>query len=596
MRTYPSRRQMPFEEERPTSSLGPAFGGEQGDESPPPDAPFFPVRRRRRASQALVETDTSDAWLRQSGTTPMVENPPASEEIAIPTTPTKTRDTPPRQKAKRRGGPRVSRRTVLVGAGLAGIATIALTTALSNHTLPTVPKPATPIGTREQIAHLLRRAGFGAAPGEVETYAALGVAGAVDRLLNFQDIPNTVMDQRILDAVFDFSKAADNQYWWLARMVYSTHPLEEKMTLFWHGLLTSSLRQVSGRRGNELIKENNDFLRQNAFGRFDDLLAGITIDPAMLLWLNGDGSRVGAPNENYAREEMELFSMGVGNYSQKDIQESARALTGWQISSSTGEAIFNPRRHDNKNKTFLGQTGNFDYKDIARIICEQAVTPIFLSTRLWRFFAYEDPSPADIQPLVDAYHNHNHNIGAMVRALFTSPAFFSPKSYRSRVKSPTELVVGIFRNLGLTGIAQGNTILDVLDSMGQTLYDPPNVAGWPGDQISGRWITTGAWLTRVNTINMLVSTMTNSTDIMNRIQSDVTKGKVTTPADFVDYVLVELIDGQIDDARRQQLVAYVGTGASSGKGIKLGNGKILTSAVVRGLYYLVMAMPEYQLS
>jgi uncharacterized protein (DUF1800 family) len=337
-------------------------------------------------------------------------------------------------------------------------------------------------------------------------------------------------------------------------------------------------------------------LRQNAFARFDDILAGITIDPAMLLWLDGNNSRVGAPNENFAREEMELFSMGVGNYTQDDIEQSARALTGWRIDPLTGESMLVPRQHDNKEKTFLGQTGNFDYKDIARIICEQALTPKFLATRLWRFFAYQNPTTADIQPLVDAYHNHNHSVGAMMRALLTSSAFYAPKAYRARIKSPIEFVVGIFRNLGLVGIEQGKGVLGALEVMGQAPYDPPNVAGWPGDQASGSWINTGAWIIRVNAINTLVTYMNSSPDFMQRLQSDIQKQKISTPAAFVDYVVTQLIDGQLDDTRRQTLIDYLNTGSSSGKGVTLVGGKALSGASVRGLYYLVMSMPEYQLS
>ncbi len=502
---------------------------------------------------------------------------------------------------KRRGGPRVSRRTLLVGAGVAGLASVAVAAGFTVHNL-TASHNATQIGSDQQIAHLLRRAGFGAGPGDVASYGALGLSGAVDRLLNFQKISNADLDQRIASANFDYSTVVDIQLWWLTRMLYSAHPLEEKMTLFWAGLLTSSFSKVGGKKGYPLIKQQNDFLRQNAFGRFDDLLAGITIDPAMLFWLDGNHSLKGAPNENFAREEMELFSMGVGNYTQTDIEQSARALTGWVVDFQTGKAVFRPQFHDTGNKTFLGQTGNFDYKDIARIICTQAVTPKFLATRLWRFFAYETPSAADIQPLVDAWHSSNHNIGAMMKAMLNSPAFYSPQAYRARIKSPAEFVVGGLRNLGLNVPAQGKqgarTLVGALDIMGQTLFDPPNVAGWPGDQVSANWLNTGAWMTRVNVINALVEYMSASPDFVQRVQADIQKQHIDTADKFVAYVLNQLIDGQIDSPRRQMLVDYVNSSpAGSGSdSLALAGGKRLSGESVRGLYYLVMSMPEYQLN
>ncbi len=503
----------------------------------------------------------------------------------------------PAPRRKRSSGPHVSRRTLLVSAGVAGLASVAVAAGFTVHNLVSSQESGQTAGN-QQIAHLLRRAGFGAGPGDIATYSALGVNGAVDRLLNFQNISNADLDKRIAAANFDYSVFADIQTWWLTRMLYTAHPLEEKMTLFWHGLLTSSATKVGGKRGFPLLKQQNDFLRQNAFGRFDDLLAGITIDPAMLFWLDGNRSLKGSPNENFAREEMELFTMGVGNYTQTDIEQSARALTGWVVNPQTGKAVFRPQFHDDGTKTFLGQTGNFDYKDIARIICAQDVTPKFLSTRLWRFFAYENPSAADIQPLVDAWHKSNHSIKAMMQALLTSPAFYSTKAYRSRIKSPVEFLVGGFRNLGLGGIEQaGKKLLGAMSIMGQILYDPPNVAGWPGDQVSANWVNTGAWMTRVNTINALVDYMSGSPDFNKQLQAGIQKQQIDSTDKLVTYVLTQLIDGQIDSPRRQMLLDYVnGSSAGGADRLTLYGGKTISGNSVRGLYYLIMSMPEYQLN
>jgi len=601
------RQQYPLDEppddERPTLPLGP--GERFGPSITPantvgslPEAAF----QAPHPDQLPWERANDETWLRQTGALPSL-SPASSVASALGTPPFTPGGTPGGQPTsrKRSKGLKVSRRTLLVGAGVAGLASVAVAAGLTVHNF-TASHNATQISTeQQQIPHLLRRAGFGAAPGDVATYSALGVSGAVDRLLNFQSISNAALDQRIAAANFDYSKPQDIQLWWLTRMIYSAHPLEEKMTLFLAGLLTSSFTKVGGQKGYPLIKQQNDFLRQNAFGRYDDLLAGITIDPAMLFWLDGNHSLKGSPNENFAREEMELFSMGVGNYTQTDIEQSARALTGWVIDFNTGQAVFRPAFHDNGSKTFLGQTGNFDYKDIARIICSQAVTPKFLATRLWCFFAYETPSAADIQPLVDAWHSSNHHLGAMVKAMLNSPAFYSPQAYRARIKSPVEFLVGALRNLGLNVPMQGRqsagVLVGALDIMGQTLFDPPNVAGWPGDQISADWLNTGAWMTRVNVINALVEYMSSSPDFIQRVQADIQKQHINTADTFVAYVLNQLIDGQIDGPRRKMLVDYVNSSpaGSPSDSLALSGGKQLSGESVRGLYYLVMSMPEYQL-
>jgi uncharacterized protein (DUF1800 family) len=520
--------------------------------------------------------------------------PPAPLPAPLPASSPASQSSPRKRQSKR-----VSRRTLLIGAGIAGVGGVAVAAGLTiQHNARHAATVTSSLGSHAQVGHLLRRAGFGAAPGDLATYEPLGISGAVDRLLNFQHIPNTVLDQKLAAANFDFSNVQDQQRWWLTRMVYSAHPLEEKMTLFWAGLLTSSYRKVGGKQGYPLIQQQNDFLRKYGFGRFDDLLAGITIDPAMLIWLDGLNSRVGHPNENYAREEMELFSLGIGNYTQQDIQESARALTGWTINRQSLQAEFRQQFHDGGSKTFLGQTGNFDYKDIARIISANPAAPKYLARRMWRFFAYENPSDADLQPVIAAYTSSNHNIGAMLRAMLTSPAFYSDKAYRARIKSPVEYLVGAFRNLGLGGLEQADRrVLGELVVMGQEIFDPPNVAGWPGDQASASWINTGSWMTRVNVINALVDYMANSPAFAQRLQSDVQSQHIDSAAKFVDYVLLQLVDGQIDSARRQMLIDYVSSSSDTGGGtLHLPGGQNLSGDNVRGLYYLVMSMPEYQLN
>src|SRR5260221_2234402 len=191
----------------------------------------------------------------------------------------------------------------------------------------------------------------------------------------------------------------------------------------------------------------NQFLREHAFDNFDNILLGITSDPAMLFYLDLTKSTKKAPNENYARELMELFTLGLGHYGQQDVYEGAAALTGLHVKGLS--SYYNPLDHNDLTKRYLGHTGNLDYKDVINILTNHPATPWFLSRKLFTFFVYENPSSDDLKPLVDIYVQSNHNMGAVMRTLLLSPQFSSPKAYRSRIKSPIEYTVGAFRALNI---------------------------------------------------------------------------------------------------------------------------------------------------
>ncbi|HEU5437969.1 MAG TPA: DUF1800 domain-containing protein, partial [Ktedonobacterales bacterium] len=396
----------------------------------------------------------------------------------------------------------VSRRNLLIGVGAGavgvGAAAAGLTFFLSMRGAAGIPNVfASDAG---QISHLLRRAGFGPSPADIGDYLSAGVSGTIDRLLDYTDIHDD-LDQKIAALNLDLSTADGLVRWWVLRMIYSRRPLEEKLTLFWHGVLTSSITKVGGKRGFPLMVQQNNLLRQKAMGRFDDLVAAISTDPAMLHWLDGNRSTGRSPNENYARELMELFTMGVGNYTQDDVHQGALALTGWAIQG--GKGVFIPARHFNGSVTFLGHTGQMGLSEVVKLVCAHPATGKHLAYRMWSFFVAENPSDADLKPLADAYYRSNHSIRAMVEAMLKSPALLSPQTYRSRVKSPLEFAVGAVRGLGLSTDAKGLTAL--LAAMGQIPFDPPDVSGWPGDTLSAAWVSTGSWITRVNLINSLVA-------------------------------------------------------------------------------------------
>ena len=492
---------------------------------------------------------------------------------------------------------KLSRRALFAGAGIATVAGGVVAATLLEHQTQSTTGP---ISGNVQIGHLLRRTGFGVAPQELSNYSKLDYQGVVDQLLHPPQGVDDEMEKRLAALNLDFTKPQDQQRWWLLRMAWTKRPLIEKMTLFWSGHFTSSYRKVGGKTAYNRIIIQNKFLRDHAFDTLDNLLLGITADPAMLVYLDLNQSRKNAPNENYARELMELFTLGVGNYTQQDVYEAASALTGWHIKKGTDQAQYLAQDHNTASKTFLGKTGNFDYKDIISILTNHPATPVFISRKLFTFFAYENPSDNDLQPLVDAYHKSNHNMGEVIKALLLSPQFSSDKAYRSRIKSPTEFVVGIYRALQIQ--SDGKDLPAHTTVMGQPLFDPPNVAGWPGDKTSTVWLNSGTWMGRLNYINQILAIGSSpnerkSLDLQNIVKTN----QIASPEQFVDYFAAFLLDGKIESDRRQQLIDYFNqkaknTASTRAQTVTLTSGKSYPLSNVRGTLYLLLSMPEYHLN
>ncbi len=454
-----------------------------------------------------------------------------------------------------------------------------------------------PIASSTQIGHLLRRAGFGATPDELTLYRNLGFNGVVDRLINYQQVSNDGMENRLKALNINLNLPTDQQRWWLLRMAWTQRPLLEKMTLFWHGVLTSSFRKVGGKQNYTRMIIQNQFLRNHAFDTFDNILLGITSDPAMLFYLDLTKSRKNAPNENYARELMELFTLGLGHYTQRDVYEGAAALTGWHVRGLNAQ--YYPGDHNNLVKTYLGHTGNLDYKDVINSLANHPATPWFICRKLFTFFTYENPSTDDLKPLVDTYVQSGHNIGAVMRTLLLSPQFSSAKAYRSRIKSPVEFTVGAYRAMNINSDGAGLPAITTL--MGQTLFDPPNVAGWPGDKVSALWLNSGTWMTRLNYIDLLLARGTiaraGSTPLVD-LQGIVNTHQLNSPEQFVDHFSSFLLEGELAGDRRAQLLDYFTSQNANARGtsITLTNGKSYPLGSVRGSLYLMMASPEYQLN
>ena len=364
------------------------------------------------------------------------------------------------------------------------------------------------------MAHLMRRAGFGEPRGSLDARVAQGYEAVVEELLHPEDQPaiNDELMYRILPGYEGALAPPINQADWVFRMVNTQRPLEEKVALFWHQMFATSNAKVDN--PPELTRQIAMF-REHGLGKYRDLLVELAKSPAMIFWLDNHGNHDGAINENWGRELLELFSLGVGNYTEDDIQNAARAFTGWSIApkiprNPLGRFYWNfeykPEDHDDDEKTFLGQTGNFNGEDIMGIIVDQPASPRFLARHLYRFFVADEPhvsewnvtppvDPDAIEILVDAYSESQGDIRSILRVLFNSEFF--KNSQFARVKSPAELVVGTVRIAGnYEGFRPGfNNLALECGWQGQELLNPPSVDGWHTGQA---WIDAGALMRRVN--------------------------------------------------------------------------------------------------
>ena len=367
-------------------------------------------------------------------------------------------------------------------------------------------------------AHLLNRAGFGGTPGEIEKLASLGHDRAVAALVDFEKILDPTPDpdwarpdpgrterrRAAKDATPEMrqqmqkeERQAENERllqlrgWWLQRMAKGPRPFQEKMTLFWHGHFATSYEKV---RDAYYIWRQNELFRRLATGNWLELLAEAGKDPAMLVWLDQAQSRKDHPNENFAREVMELFALGEGHYTEKDITEAARALTGWSLDQEAQKFIYRPAFHDNGEKTVLGKTGNLDGGDFIAQIVAQPQAATFITAKLWNFFAGEMPSPALNAELADFFRRSGNNFKPLMRVILLTEDFYSPAVIRNEIKSPVQWLVGSVRMLECE-LPPPLVSTNLLRSLGQDIFAPPNVKGWDGGIA---WITTNNLIARYN--------------------------------------------------------------------------------------------------
>lgn len=475
-----------------------------------------------------------------------------------------------------------------------------------------------------QFEHLLRRAGFGARSDELATFRQLSIRGAVGLLTDYDDIPDDV-DEKIGQPGYAVIRAGytpnraigDARQRWLFRMVHSNRPLQEKMTLFWHNHFATAYSKLAGQIGAEdatrylAAKASEDpagargqleMLRENALGNFRDILVEISKDVAMLYWLDGFNNNRLRPQENYAREIMELFTLGVGRFTEADVYAAARVFTGWNVATTGSGAMFQrvfqyrAANHDTADKTFSfpiykdgGNTirsrpaadGMRDGLDFIEALAAHEDTPRYLGKKLYRFFISETGNIDErwLNRISSVYFQSRYDMRAVVREVLLSGEFWDQASYFSRYSWPVEYVVRSIKDVGWRGFAL-NDALGPLNNMGQILYDPPDVAGWePGRA----WFSTGAMLARMNFAAALaanqrfnLATAARSTSAWN------------SPDALLDYVLEGLPRPDFDPTVRGELLNYLQantpwTGSPAQLQVKL-----------PGLVRLVASSAEYQ--
>ena len=489
-----------------------------------------------------------------------------------------------------------------------------------------------------EAAHLLNRAGFGGSPSDIKTFHALGREQAVDSLiaptepLDAFPLPAWSTDEMALadmrkrmeqrktvqqamrnlspeeaektkreatkeSQMEDRQRALEAQGWWFRRMLKTAAPLREKMTLFWHDHFATSIQKV---KQPVLLIRQNELFRQNAFGSSKNLTQAILMDPAMMLYLDTQSSKKGMPNENFAREVMELFTLGEGNYSEQDIREAARAFTGYQLNRVTGKVIHNKRQWDSTDKTVFGKTGPFTGQDVINRIFEKKEAARFMAKKLWEFFVYESPSAGALDALTSSLWKANFQTGPLLREIFLSKEFYVEASIRSQIKSPVQYLIGLLKQLEITDPPAGFPIA-AGQQLGQVLFMPPNVAGWDWGQA---WINTNTLLTRYNLAGFITkgagqadqpmadaNMKTPGAKRLGRGWQGPDYEKIAPrklreiPTDLVDSLIFRFFQSPLPDKARSSFIEY----AAAKKGV------VFTNKETAELCHLILSTPFYQL-
>ena len=484
------------------------------------------------------------------------------------------------------------------------------------------------------VEHLLRRAGFSGRPDEIDTYTNLGRFGAVDQLLNFTDIPDDV-DAKIGQAGYvgvtatgpfaPSSNINDARQRWLFRMVHTNRPLQEKMTLFWHNHFSTGYTKLANAFGNAegtrylaakpsedpaQVQGQIEMLRENALGRFGDILLNIAKDTAMVYYLDGNTNTKAKPQETFGREIMELFSVGVGNYTESDVYAAARVFTGWNlqragtptptnaqnpVSAAHQVFFYNANQHETTAKTFsfpidsdgsktiparTAANGMQDGLDLIAALAANPNTARYLASKLYRFFVNDQDAPdaVFVQNIADTFLRSSGDMKAVMSDVLLSPQFTAAGAQFKRYSWPVEFVIRALKDVGWKGFSVNNAMAP-LANMGQTLYEPPNVAGWPAGEA---WFSSGAMLARMNFASTLAANQ--KFNLAATAQSSSASSQ-----SFLSYFLDQLATTPFDNSVLAEFSNYLqATGPWTGSAAQL-------QAKAPGLVHLILSSPEYQL-
>lgn len=504
-----------------------------------------------------------------------------------------------------------------------------------------------------EAAHLLNRAGFGGSPGEIKALHALGRTKAVDSLLNPEEPVEAIAPPEwskperageLFNEYREVVREADEkakglpheeaaqmrrkarqmaqrkrndmgleaQAWWFRKILETKAPLREKMTLFWHDHFATSFQKV---KQPAMLVRQNELFREHAFGDFRALTKEVALDPAMMLYLDSQNSKKGAPNENFAREVMELFTLGEGNYTEDDIREAARAFTGYRIDRRTATVTLQKRQWDGEVKTIFGKAGRFDGAGVVDLIFRQKAAGRYLPAKLWEYFVAENPSEGTVEALAVEFRGAKYEVKPLLRGIFLSKEFYSEAVMRNQIKPPVQFLVQMLKQLEISEPPVGFPLAGQRE-LGQQLFSPPNVAGWDWGKA---WINTNTLLARYNLAGFLTKgsdekaglaandggdgmmmedggRMKAVANVRGRMRARDWAGpdyeKIAprplreNPGDLVDALIFRFFQGPVPEKARGSFVEY----AIAKKGV------IFTNKEVAELVHLMLSTPYYQLS
>lgn len=462
--------------------------------------------------------------------------------------------------------------------------------------------------TRQQIRHLHYRAGFGLAPGQLRDLEGKSAAQLVRGLFSDSEkfaeikthtfsprkesrINNLPPDQRRKARMERREQLQQLGHTWLRKMATDRAQLREKMTLFWHGHFACHVKHPFG------MQDLNNVMRRHALGNFGALLTAVSRHPTMLEYLNARQNRKQHPNENFARELLELFTLGRGHYTEDDIKEAARAFTGWNFNQEA-QFVFRQRHHDFGEKTFRGKTGNFGGEDIIRMVLEDKQTARFICTKLYHYFVNPKVDAAHVEMLATVFHESDYDIGAVMEAMLTADWFYAASNIGVKIKSPIELLAGLMRGFDMDFQAwkKVNQLQQVL---GQVLFHPPNVAGWPGGR---SWIDSSTLTLRMNIGQLMLFGAGIEAPLWEQYLKPSEKREIRRAADYEVRMTWKRINQELAQVPEEELAEAIAERLLQADPLKLKLDLLDENAdpsnrtsKIHTLHLRVTALPEYQL-